>query len=62
MLVRIGAGAAACAAWMAERGVRVRDRSSLPGCDGCLRITTGVVAHTERAIKLLEEWHATQHD
>lgn len=60
LLVRVGERAAACAAWMEAHGVRVRDRSNLPGCDGCLRITTGPVPHTERAIALLEEWHATE--
>ena len=60
LLVRIGDGVAECAAFMEARGVRVRDRSSLPGCDGCLRITAGPVAHTETAIGLLEEWHATR--
>lgn len=60
MLVRIGDQSVDCAAWMERRGVRVRDRSALPGCDGCLRITTGPVAHTQLAISILEEWHAQQ--
>ncbi len=60
LLVKIGGRAAEFAAWIESRGVRVRDRSTLPGCEGCVRITTGPVAHTEMAIALLEEWNATQ--
>lgn len=39
---------------MASRGVLVRDRSQDPGCSGCIRITAGVVRHTEIAIEALE--------
>jgi histidinol-phosphate aminotransferase len=39
---------------MASRGILVRDRSEDPGCDGCIRITAGVVRHTELAIEALE--------
>lgn len=60
LLVKVGDRAAECAAWLESRGVRVRDRSALPGCSGCLRITTGPAAHTATAISLLEEWHANQ--
>lgn len=38
----------------AERGVLVRDRSRDPGCAGCIRITAGVVRHTEIAVEALE--------
>jgi len=37
------------------RGVYLRDRSSEPGCQGCIRIGAGVVAHTKRAITAIEE-------
>ena len=37
------------------RGVYLRDRSTEPGCAGCLRITTGIVDHTRRAIAVMEE-------
>jgi len=57
-LIRVGAGAADCVAWMEGRGVRIRDRSRLPGCEGCVRITAGPAAHTGRAIELFEEWYA----
>jgi histidinol-phosphate aminotransferase len=37
-----------------ERGVLVRERSRDPGCAGCIRITAGVVRHTEAAVEVLE--------
>ncbi|MGH9615646.1 MAG: histidinol-phosphate transaminase [Acidobacteriaceae bacterium] len=39
---------------MREHGVLVRDRSSDPGCDGCVRITMGTIEQTERGIAALE--------
>jgi histidinol-phosphate aminotransferase len=38
----------------AERGILIRDRSGDPGCRGCVRITAGLVRHTETAIEALE--------
>ncbi len=38
-----------------ERGVYIRDRSTEPGCAGCIRIAAGIVAHTKRAIAVMEE-------
>jgi histidinol-phosphate aminotransferase len=38
-----------------NRGVYLRDRSTEPGCAGCLRIATGVVEHTRRAMAVMEE-------
>jgi histidinol-phosphate aminotransferase len=38
----------------AERGILVRDRSRDPGCAGCIRITAGIVRHTEIAVEALE--------
>jgi len=37
------------------RGVYIRDRSTEPGCAGCIRIGTGVVEHTKRCIAVMEE-------
>ncbi len=37
------------------RGIYLRDRSTEPGCAGCLRIATGIVEHTRRAIAAMEE-------
>ncbi len=39
---------------LAERYVHVRDRSKDPATPGCVRITTGVLEHTDRAIEALE--------
>jgi hypothetical protein len=39
----------------AERGVYLRDRSTEPGCAGCVRIGTGIVEHTRRCIAVMEE-------
>ena len=39
----------------ADRGIYIRDRSSEPGCAGCLRIATGVIEHTRRFIAAMEE-------
>jgi histidinol-phosphate aminotransferase len=37
------------------RGVYIRDRSTEPGCAGCIRIAAGIVDHTNRAIAVMEE-------
>jgi histidinol-phosphate aminotransferase len=37
------------------RRIYLRDRSTEPGCAGCLRIATGIVDHTRRAIAVMEE-------
>jgi histidinol-phosphate aminotransferase len=39
----------------ADRGIYIRDRSSEPGCSGCIRIATGIVEHTRRFIAAMEE-------
>ena len=55
VLVRVGARLPALVRGVAERGIYLRDRSSEPGCDGCLRIATGIVEHTRRAVAAMEE-------
>ena len=37
------------------KGIYLRDRSTEPGCAGCLRIATGIVEHTKRALAVMEE-------
>ena len=37
------------------RGVYIRDRSTEPGCAGCIRVGAGVVEHTRRCIAVMEE-------
>jgi histidinol-phosphate aminotransferase len=39
---------------LASRDILVRDRSTDPGCEGCIRITAGLVRHTEQVIEALE--------
>jgi histidinol-phosphate aminotransferase len=37
------------------RGIYLRDRSTEPGCAGCIRIGAGIVDHTRRCIAVMEE-------
>jgi histidinol-phosphate aminotransferase len=55
MLVHAGDKASALTSALAARGIHVRDRSSDEGCEGCIRMTTGIVDHTKRLISALEE-------
>jgi len=55
VLVRVGAQAPAIVAMLSAKGIRVRDRSSEPGCEGCIRITAGLVEETDRLIPAFEE-------
>jgi histidinol-phosphate aminotransferase len=54
VLVRVGPEAPSVAREMASQGILVRDRSTQPGCDGCIRITAGVVEHTRVALTAFE--------
>lgn len=55
VLVRAAGHLQAILSGAAARGVYVRDRSSEPGCAGCLRVATGIVEHTRRCIAVFEE-------
>jgi histidinol-phosphate aminotransferase len=55
VLVRVGERAPAIVAALAARGVLVRDRSKEAGCEGCIRVTAGLVEDTRRAITAIEE-------
>jgi histidinol-phosphate aminotransferase len=55
VFARFGDRAPGIAAGLHARGIYVRDRSSDPGCPGCVRITTGVVAHTQACLTAIEE-------
>jgi histidinol-phosphate aminotransferase len=55
VLARVGPDATAIVNTLAARGVHVRDRSHDPASRGCIRITTGVVEHTNACIRTLEE-------
>ena len=55
VLVRVGPRAGAIVEALRERRIFVRDRSGEPGCAGCIRITAGIVAHTDACLSALEE-------
>ena len=55
VLVCAGIRTAALVKGAFERGVYIRDRSTEPGCAGCIRIGAGVVAHTRRCIDVMDE-------
>jgi histidinol-phosphate aminotransferase len=55
VLVRVGPSAPVIVSKLAARGIRVRDRSSEPGCEGCIRITAGLIDETRRVIPVFEE-------
>jgi histidinol-phosphate aminotransferase len=55
VLVDAGARADRLARGAEERGVYVRNRSKETGLEGCLRVGTGLVAHTTRCIEVFEE-------
>lgn len=62
VLLRIGDQASAVVQALAARGIAIRDRSSAPGCAGCVRITAGVLEHTEACLTALEEILASRQD
>jgi histidinol-phosphate aminotransferase len=55
VLIRVGHRAGDLVKRLADRRIFIRDRTSQPGCAGCVRITTGVVEHTERCLAAMEE-------
>jgi histidinol-phosphate aminotransferase len=55
VLVRIGDRAGDLVAGVRSRGIYIRDRSTEPGCEGCIRMTAGIVEHTKRCIAAIEE-------
>lgn len=55
VLVRTGSQTDELVSGAEERGFYLRDRSTEPGCEGCVRITTGIVEHTRRFIAAMEE-------
>jgi len=38
-----------------DKGIYLRDRSTEPGCAGCIRIGAGIVEHTLRCVAVMEE-------
>jgi histidinol-phosphate aminotransferase len=55
VLVSIGPAHAEFVRALRTRGILVRDRSTDPGCEGCVRLTVGSDAHTQTLIAALRE-------
>ena len=55
VLARVDGGGGQTVKALAARQVYVRDKSRDPGCDGCMRVTAGVVEDTRAFIAALEE-------
>ena len=55
VLIRVGDRVAHVIEFAKSRGVFLRNRSSEPGCEGCMRFGAGVVEHTKRGLAVLEE-------
>jgi histidinol-phosphate aminotransferase len=55
VLVRTGEHTEAVLSTAVARGVYLRDRSREPGCEGCIRVTTGIVEHTRQALAVMDE-------
>ncbi|MGO9520191.1 MAG: histidinol-phosphate transaminase [Candidatus Korobacteraceae bacterium] len=55
LLAKIGERHREFVAAVRARGILIRDRSSDPGCDGCVRITLGTAEQTDRLLTALRE-------
>ena len=55
VLVRVGTSADAFVAAMARRGVRIRDVSASPGCEGCVRITIATRPQMDDVLAAIRE-------
>lgn len=55
VLMKIGVLHREFVAAMRQRGILMRDRSTDPGCNGCVRITLGTTTQTDRLLATLQE-------
>lgn len=55
VLIRIGSAAKAFVAALGTRGIVIRDFSTSPGCEGCVRITAGTREQMETVLKSFRE-------
>ena len=55
VLVRAGDRRRALLDGLQARNIYIRDRDRQPGCEGCVRITTGLVEHTDACIAAMED-------
>ena len=60
VLVLLGDRAKECVASLAAREIYIRDKTSTPGCEGCVRITAGQVEDTRICLAAMDEWYATR--
>jgi histidinol-phosphate aminotransferase len=60
VMVRVGDRVPHVVAALAARQVHVRDRSRDPATPGCIRVTAGMLEHTDAAIAALEDVMAAQ--
>ncbi len=56
VLIRVGDKAPAVVSALSSQGILIKDRSREHGCAGCIRMTAGVVEHTERALAAMERF------
>ena len=54
VMVRVGDKVTQVVEALGRRGVHVRDRSKDPATPGCIRVTAGLLSHTDAAIEALE--------
>ena len=62
VLVRVGPPYAEFIQAMRAQGILLRDRSSDPGCEGCVRLTVGSTEHTQTLINALRDVMTTLRD
>ena len=55
VLVHAGKHRQALLDGLQARHIYIRDRDRQPGCRGCVRVTTGLVAHTTACVEAMEE-------
>jgi histidinol-phosphate aminotransferase len=55
VLMRIGDPTGPVVRALADRGILVRDRTTAPGCAGCIRVTAGIVDHTRACLSAMED-------
>jgi histidinol-phosphate aminotransferase len=55
VLVQVGSAYLEFIQGLRSRGILVRDRSSDPGCEGCVRLTVGSLEHTRSLIEALRQ-------
>lgn len=60
VLINVGPSHKEFVATMREKGILVRDRSSDPGCEGCVRITIGTPEQMRHALGAIEDFLTSQ--